>query len=235
MRRMNDEIALLLVGENRKMARPDQAIRYWQWFIATLTLALAACGGGARIVQEPPVISAFTASPTDAVTGRRITLSWTVAGATDLSISGLGAVTGSSTDVHPTTDTDYVLTAKNAAGTATQHVQVTIYPPPVNWFAPFPTTPQGTLACSISCSVRCRCALGRCCGTLQVFKMYEQIMAFPDASLRTMFADRVTGTSPWRSNSARSSSARVVAAGIRPDRGLQLPNASATEVSSTSP
>src|SRR5215470_3256320 len=96
------------------------------WFAAALTFGLAACGGGGHIIQEPPVISAFTASPTDAVTGHRITLSWTVAGATDLSISGVGAVTGSSTDVHTTTDTDYVLTAKNAAGTAAQHVQVTI-------------------------------------------------------------------------------------------------------------
>src|SRR5262249_31063661 len=114
------------------------------WFAAALTVALAACGGaGPGMGQGPPVISAFTASPTDTVTGHRITLSWTVAGATDLSISGVGAVTGSSTDVHPTTDTDYVLTAKNAAGTSAQHVQVTIYPPPVNWFAPFPHNTPG--------------------------------------------------------------------------------------------
>ena len=172
------------------MARPDQAIRYWQWFIATLTLALAACGGGARIVQEPPVISAFTASPTDAVTGHRITLSWTVAGATDLSISGLGAVTGSSTDVHPTTDTDYVLTAKNAAGTATQHVQVTIYPPPVNWFAPFPhNTPGDPGVLDFFALFDAGAPWDAAAAHLQVFKMYEQIMAFPDASLRTMFAD----------------------------------------------
>src|SRR5215469_10455347 len=36
------------------------------WFAVTLTFALAGCGG-ARMGQGPPVISAFTASPTDAV------------------------------------------------------------------------------------------------------------------------------------------------------------------------
>jgi hypothetical protein len=59
------------------------------WFVVTFALALAACGGGAGTGQGPPVISVFTASPTDAVTGHRITLSWTVTGATDLSISGV--------------------------------------------------------------------------------------------------------------------------------------------------
>jgi len=96
-------------------------------FVAALTFALAACGGGAGMGTQPPVISAFTASPTDAVTGHRITLSWTVAGATDISISGIGAVAGNSLDVYPTTDTEYVLTAKNAAGNSTQQVQVTMY------------------------------------------------------------------------------------------------------------
>src|ERR1700757_4013927 len=67
-------------------------------FVATLTFALAACGGGGGgMGQGPPVISAFSASPTDAVTGHRITLSWTVAGATDLSISGVGEGAGSKT------------------------------------------------------------------------------------------------------------------------------------------
>jgi hypothetical protein len=130
------------------------------------------------------------ASPTDAVTGHRITLSWTVAGATDLSISGVGAVTGSSTDVHPTTDTDYVLTAKNVAGTATQHVQVTIYPPPVNWFAPFPhNTPGDPGVLDFFALFDAGAPWDTAAAQIQVFKMYEQIMAFPDASLRTMFAD----------------------------------------------
>jgi len=140
--------------------------------------------------QGPPVISAFTASPTDAVTGHQITLSWTVAGATDLSISGVGAVTGSSTDVHPTTDTDYVLTAKNGAGTTTQQVQVTIYPPPVNWFAPFPhNTPGDPGVLDFFALFEAGAPWDVAAAHIQVFKMYEQIMAFPDASLRTMFAD----------------------------------------------
>src|SRR5215471_17301279 len=160
------------------------------WFIATLTFVLVACGGGPGMGQGPPVISAFTASPTDAVTGHRVTLSWTVAGATDLSISGVGAVTGSSTDVHPTTDTDYVLTAKNGAGTTTQQVQVTIYPPPVNWFAPFPhNTPGDPGVLDFFALFDAGAPWDAAAAHIQVFKMYEQIMAFPDASLRTMFAD----------------------------------------------
>ena len=106
------------------------------WFVATLTLALAASGGSPRMGQGPPVISAFTSSPSDAITGHRITLSWTVAGATDLSISDIGPVTGTSADVHPTSA---------AWDSAAAHIQV--------------------------------------------FKMYEQIRAFPDASLRAMFAE----------------------------------------------
>ena len=160
------------------------------WFVATLTFVLVACGGGPGMGQGPPVISAFTASPTDAVTGHQITLSWTVAGATDLSISGVGAVTGSSTDVHPTTDTDYVLTAKNGAGTTTQQVQVTIYPPPVNWFAPFPhNTPGDPGVLDFFALFGAGAPWDAAAAHIQVFKMYEQIMAFPDASLRTMFAD----------------------------------------------
>lgn len=159
-------------------------------FLAALTFALAACGGGAGVGPQPPVISAFTASPTDAVTGHRITLSWTVTGATDLSISGVGAVSGSSADVYPTTDTDYILTAKNAAGTATQHVQVTLYPPPVNWFAPFPHNAPGDPGVLDFFSLFDSGApWDTAAAHIQVFKMYEQIMAFPDAPLRTMFAD----------------------------------------------
>jgi hypothetical protein len=160
------------------------------WFVVTLTLALAACGGSPGVGQGPPVISVFTASPTDAVTGHRITLSWTVAGATDVSISSVGAVTGNSTDVHPTTDTDYVLTAKNAAGTVTQHVQVTIYPPPVNWFAPFPHNTSGDPGVlDFFALFDAGAPWDAAAAHIQVFKMYEQIMAFPDSSLRTMFAD----------------------------------------------
>jgi Putative Ig domain len=159
------------------------------WFVATLAFALAGCGG-AGMGQRPPVISAFTASPTDAVTGHRITLSWTVSGATDLSISGVGAVAGSSTDVHPTTDIDYVLTATNAAGAATKHVQVTLYPPPVNWFAPFPHNDPGDPGVlDFFALFNAGAPWDVAAAHIQVFKMYEQIMAFPDASLRTMFAD----------------------------------------------
>ena len=54
-------------------------------------------------------------------------LSWTVTGATSLSIApGLGAVTGTSVTVTPSATTTYTLSATNAGGTSTASVTVTV-------------------------------------------------------------------------------------------------------------
>ena len=105
---------------------------------AVSAATVAACGGGAgNALEAPPVIGSFSASPTDTVTGHRVTLGWTADGATSLSISGIGTVTGTHIDVNPADDTEYVLTASNSAGSAQARVQVTIYPPPEVWFSPY--------------------------------------------------------------------------------------------------
>lgn len=77
-----------------------------------------------------PIISSFTASPSPATSGSSITLSWSVTGATSLSISnGLGnqsALSSGSITVSPTVTTTYTLTATNSGGSATQSVIVNI-------------------------------------------------------------------------------------------------------------
>jgi hypothetical protein len=76
-----------------------------------------------------PTISSFTASPASIAPfagGGSATLSWSVASATSLSISGLGAVAGNSIQVSPLQTTTYTLTASNAQGAVTAQTTVTI-------------------------------------------------------------------------------------------------------------
>src|SRR5262245_51051119 len=96
--------------------------------IAVVAATAAACGSGGEsgsAPEQPPTITSFSAAPTDAVMGHRVTLSWSVDRATGLSISGIGPVTGASISVNPTTVTEYVLTATNTTGSAQARVQVT--------------------------------------------------------------------------------------------------------------
>jgi hypothetical protein len=74
-----------------------------------------------------PVISSFTSSPTSITSGQSATLSWSVSGATSISINqGVGAVVGTSKVVSPTVTTTYTLTATNAGGSATAQVTVSV-------------------------------------------------------------------------------------------------------------
>ena len=76
-----------------------------------------------------PTITSFSADPTSIISGQSGTLAWTVSGATTLSINdGVGAVTGASAPVSPTTTTTYTLTATNATGTTTAHATLTVMP-----------------------------------------------------------------------------------------------------------
>jgi hypothetical protein len=92
-------------------------------------LLLSACGGGTS-GDSAPVISSFAATPASVVLGSPSTLSWSVSGATSLSIDpGVGTVTGSSKAVTPGTTTSYTLTATGAGGSATATVTVTVTAP----------------------------------------------------------------------------------------------------------
>src|SRR6266853_1782189 len=103
-----------------------------------LAATLTACGGGSSAPPIPLAINSFSASPTDAVTGHR----------------------------------------------------VTVYPPPVVWFAPFPLnkTPDPGVVDFFSL-FNANAPWAVAASHIQVFKLYEQVMSFPDASLRTLFAD----------------------------------------------
>lgn len=94
-------------------------------------------------VDNPPTISAFTASPTSIHRGESSTLSWTVSNATSCAINqGVGAVsaTTGTKSVSPTETTTYTLTATNADGskTATCTVTIALNPPTVEYFTATP-------------------------------------------------------------------------------------------------
>jgi len=78
----------------------------------------------------PPVISSFAATPATITQGKSTTLNWSVAGATRLSIAGVGTVSGNQWTVSPAQDTTYVLTAQNANDSASAQAVVTVVPAP---------------------------------------------------------------------------------------------------------
>jgi len=75
-----------------------------------------------------PVVNFFTASPSGIIIGSPATLSWNVSNATSVSIApGVGTFASSGTTiVAPAVSTTYILTATNAAGSATAMTQVTV-------------------------------------------------------------------------------------------------------------
>lgn len=93
-----------------------------------------ACGGShTTSTQSPspapsPSITAFTCNQ-NLLSGQSGLLQWTVSGATSISIDqGIGAITGTSFWIHPTTTTTYTLTASNPSGTTTATCTQTVYP-----------------------------------------------------------------------------------------------------------
>ncbi len=109
-------------------------------------------------VNNPvPSIASFTANPSAITAGQSSTLSWSVSGATSLSISGVGTVTGTSIVVNPALTTTYTLTATNAAGPSTAQATVTVTPdtalPTVSITAPTAgATVSGTVSVTASAS-----------------------------------------------------------------------------------
>src|SRR6266853_5004 len=111
--------------------RDSLSVRRARVAIALATLIVAACGGsGSSAPTGPrPAISSFTASPSWVTAGQGATLSWSVSGATSLSVDGLGAVTGSSAQVTPAADTTYVLTASNEFGSTQAQTTLAVFRP----------------------------------------------------------------------------------------------------------
>ena len=74
---------------------------------------------------RPPTITSFTATPAKVTAGQPSTLSWTVTGFPSLILNpGVGAVTGTSVKVTPSTTAIYTLTATNSFGSTTARVTV---------------------------------------------------------------------------------------------------------------
>jgi hypothetical protein len=99
--------------------------------ILALCLAMAGCvtiSGELPSVLDRPVIKVFSASPSVISPGDVSTLSWTVAGANNVSIDqGVGNVALSgSTTIMPQATITYTITANNAAGNSTARCQVTV-------------------------------------------------------------------------------------------------------------
>jgi hypothetical protein len=106
-----------------------------------------------------PTISSFSASPSTITYGASTTLSWSVSGATTISIdNGLGVQSGNSVSVSPTVTTTYTLTATNSNGSITSQATVTVdpapdtTPPTASITSPSTGTDSGTITFSATAS-----------------------------------------------------------------------------------
>ncbi|MBX3737718.1 MAG: hypothetical protein KF715_13555 [Candidatus Didemnitutus sp.] len=91
----------------------------------------------------PPFIQAFQVSPATITQGESAELTWSVDGATRVSIApGLGEVSGNSATVTPSQTTTYTLTAENDGGSVTRSVTLTVnLPEPAPTINSFTATP----------------------------------------------------------------------------------------------
>src|ERR1019366_3200301 len=110
-----------------------------------------------------PTITRFAASPAKVLPGQPSTLSWSVIGATSLTMgsgSGAGAVAGTpvqgtSVKVAPATTQSYILTATNSFGTSMASVTVTAgRAPTITKFAATPVTVTAGQGSTLSWGVR---------------------------------------------------------------------------------
>lgn len=98
----------------------------------------------ATVASGTLAILAFSANPPAISVGQSSTLSWSVSGATNLSIDhGVGTVAGSSLIVTPAATTTYTLTATNASASVMATATVTVnpvLPPPPSSLQIFPSS-----------------------------------------------------------------------------------------------
>jgi hypothetical protein len=97
--------------------------------LALATAAAAACtGSGGGDNGGRPVVRSFTVDPaTLPAGGGRVTLSWAVTGADQITIDPMpGAVTGASAEVDVSATTFFMLSASNAKGTTTRSAVVMV-------------------------------------------------------------------------------------------------------------
>lgn len=83
------------------------------------------------VVGSPPAITGFKATPSIVAAGQSSTLSWGVTGSPGMTISpGVGAVSGTSVIVKPSSTTLYALSATNTYGTTMATATVVVGGPP---------------------------------------------------------------------------------------------------------
>ncbi|HEY0308096.1 MAG TPA: hypothetical protein VGB94_08045 [Acidobacteriaceae bacterium] len=82
-------------------------------------------------VVSPPVISSLTASPSVVPLGQSSILSWSVSGATSITLTGVTGQATSPVTVTPSATTTYTLTASNAAGMESASLTITVVSLPV--------------------------------------------------------------------------------------------------------
>jgi hypothetical protein len=115
----------------------------------TTVVGFLSCGGGtspapAGPSAPTPAILSLVAHPTTIQPGQSATLTWAVSDATNLSLAPTpGTVTGTSLAVSPAATTTYTLTARNAAGTSTRSVVVTVSPTAVAGSNAYGLVPAG--------------------------------------------------------------------------------------------
>ena len=102
-----------------------------------------------------PIIASFVATPAEIGLNQSSTLSWSVIGATSISLdNGIGVITGNRLRVNPAQTTTFTLTATNSQGsfsvsaTAQATVKVSAVPPPVisSFTAGVPSLGHGAVA-----------------------------------------------------------------------------------------
>lgn len=130
----------------------------------TYTLTAANASGSTTravdvsVVPRPvplPEVASFTASPATLIRGGSTTLAWNVSGADQVSISGLGVVTGNNVSVAPSESTSYTLTATNVSGSVTRTVSVVVRAPApvIHTFTAVPATIERGGSTTLSWSV----------------------------------------------------------------------------------
>lgn len=100
------------------LAIGDPHVNYYKGHIKIKNLRIT------NINCDLPVIDSFSANPTTITAGGSTVLNWSVTGASSLSISDVGTVTGNSKTVAPPATTTYVLTATNSFGSDTASTTV---------------------------------------------------------------------------------------------------------------
>jgi len=123
------------MGDRSSRASSGTTVGPLRTRVLGLTAALlgAACAADVGQAADPgtpsarPAITSFAATPATVASGGASTLSWTVTGATALSLDqGIGTPAGASQVVHPAATTTYTLTAGDGRATVTARATVTV-------------------------------------------------------------------------------------------------------------